>query len=109
MASVNLVMNVGLWIPKSVPYTAVSDSLSSARVGSVAGPSCCSVVTTPTVRPSAMTFSPWTPVASWRMPVGVSSVTSTSAIRWLRVASHPTNSMPAALRMTLRPPSAPTR
>ena len=43
------------------------------------------------------------------MPVGVSSATSTSAIRWLRVASAPTNSMPAALRMTLRPPSAPTR
>jgi hypothetical protein len=28
---------------------------------------------------------------------------STSAIRWLIVGSHPGNSMPAALRMTLRP------
>ena len=42
-------------------------------------------------------------------PLGSSSVASTSAIRLLRVASQPTKSMPAALRTTLRPPSAPTR
>ena len=30
-------------------------------------------------------------------------------MRLLRVASQPGNSMPAALRITLRPPSAPTR
>ena len=48
-------------------------------------------------------------MASWRMPRGGSSVTSTSAIRLLLVGSHPGNSMPAALRMTLRPPSHPTR
>ena len=39
MASVNLEIHVGSWIPKSVPYTAVRASLRSARVGSVAGPS----------------------------------------------------------------------
>ena len=49
------------------------------------------------------------PVSSMRMPAGVCSVTSTSAIRLLLVASQPGNSMPAALRITLRPPSAPTR
>ena len=81
MASVNLEIQVGSWIPKSVPYTAVSASRRSARVGSVAGPSCCSVTTTPTVRPSSITFSAWMPTSSSRMPVGVSSVTSTSAIR----------------------------
>ena len=59
--------------------------------------------------PASITLIPWIPTSSYRMPVGVSSVTSTSAIRWLRVASAPTNSMPAARRMTLRPPSAPTR
>ena len=48
-------------------------------------------------------------MASWRMPRGGSSVISTSAIRLLLVGSHPGNSMPAALRMTLRPPSHPTR
>ena len=36
-------------------------------------------------------------------------MTSTSAIRLLRVASSPTKSMPTARRITLRPPSAPTR
>ena len=75
----------------------------------MAGPSSRSVTITRTVRPSSNTCSPWMPVASWRGPTGVSSVTSTSAIRWLRVASGPTNSMPAAWRITLRPPSAPTR
>jgi len=37
------------------------------------------------------------------------SASSTSAIRELVVGSHPGNSMPAALRIRLRPPSHPTR
>ena len=56
-----------------------------------------------------MTCMPWTPIWSNRAPDGISSVTSTSAIRLLRVASSPTKSMPTARRITLRPPSAPTR
>ena len=43
------------------------------------------------------------------MPNSGSSVISTWAIRLLVVGSHPGNSMPAALRTTLRPPSHPTR
>ena len=43
------------------------------------------------------------------MPHFGSSATSTSAIRLLTVGSHPGNSMPAALRIRLRPPSQPTR
>jgi hypothetical protein len=38
VASVNLEIHLGSWIPKSVPYTAVSASPRSARVGSLAGP-----------------------------------------------------------------------
>ena len=49
------------------------------------------------------------PRASWRMPSSGSSAISTSAIRPLVVGSHPGNSMPAALRTRLRPPSHPTR
>ena len=56
-----------------------------------------------------MTCMPWTPIGRSRSPAAISSVTSTSAIRLLRVASSPTKSMPAARRTTLRPPSAPTR
>ena len=47
LTSVNLEIHVGSWTPKSVPYTAVSASRRSASVGSVAGPSCCSVTTSP--------------------------------------------------------------
>ena len=43
------------------------------------------------------------------MPNSGSSVISTSAIRALVVGSQPGNSMPAALRTRLRPPSHPTR
>ena len=43
------------------------------------------------------------------MPNSGSSVISTSAIRLLVVGSQPGNSMPAALRTRLRPPSHPTR
>ena len=42
-------------------------------------------------------------------PLCGSSVSSTSAIRLLVVGSQPGNSMPAALRIRLRPPSHPTR
>ena len=49
------------------------------------------------------------PRASRRMPHSGSSAISTSAIRLLVVGSHPGNSMPAALRIRLRPPSHPTR
>ena len=107
--SVNLEIHVGLWTPKSVPYTAISASLRSRRVGSLLGPSCCSVMTTRNVFPSSIRWRPWTPVASWRTPGGGSSVSSTSAIRLLLVGSQPGNSMPAALRIRLRPPSQPTR
>ena len=107
--SVNREIHVGLWIPKSVPNTAISASLSSRRVGSLPAPSRCSVVTTRNVLPSSILCRPWTPVASWRTPCGGSSVSSTSAIRLLLVGSQPGNSMPAALRITLRPPSHPTR
>ena len=62
--SVNLEIHVGLWIPKSVPYTAMSASLRSRRVGSLPGPSCCSVVTTRNVFPSCILWRPWTPAAS---------------------------------------------
>ena len=51
----------------------------------------------------------WVPRASWRMPNSGSSAISTSAISQLVVGSHPGNSMPAALRTRLRPPSQPTR
>ena len=51
----------------------------------------------------------WMPRASRRMPNSGSSAISTSAIRLLVVGSHPGNSMPAAFRTTLRPPSHPTR
>ena len=44
-----------------------------------------------------------------RMPVSGSSVISTSASSALVVGSQPGNSMPAALRTRLRPPSHPTR
>ena len=44
-----------------------------------------------------------------RMPNSGSSAISTWAIRLLVVGSHPGNSMPAALRTRLRPPSHPTR
>jgi hypothetical protein len=74
---------------KSVPYTVISASLRSRRVGSLLGPSCCSVTTTRTVLPSSIVWRAWTPVASWRMPRGGSSVVSTSAIRLLLVGSHP--------------------
>ena len=43
------------------------------------------------------------------MPSSGSSAISTSAIRLLVVGSQPGNSMPAALRTRLRPPSHPTR
>src|SRR5687768_1688169 len=43
------------------------------------------------------------------MPSSGSSVISTCAIRLLVVGSQPGNSMPAALRTRLRPPSHPTR
>src|SRR5215218_10252951 len=56
--SVNREIHVGLWIPKSVPYTAMSASLSSRRVGSPLGPSCCSVVTTRNVFPSSILWRP---------------------------------------------------
>ncbi len=49
------------------------------------------------------------PISLWRMPYSGSSAISTSAIRVLIVASQPGNSMPAALRIALRPPSQPTR
>ncbi len=49
------------------------------------------------------------PRASRRMPSSGSSVISTSAIKALVVGSHPGKSMPAALRIRLRPPSHPTR
>jgi hypothetical protein len=62
--SVNLEIQVGLWIPKSVPYTVMSAALRSRRVGSLPGPSCCSVTTTRTVLPSSILWRPWTPVAS---------------------------------------------
>ena len=51
----------------------------------------------------------WMPMASRRMPHSGSSAISTSAIRLLVVGSDPGNSMPAALRIRLRPPSHPTR
>jgi hypothetical protein len=79
--SVNLEIHVGLWIPKSVPYTVISASLRSRRVGSLLGPSWRSVTTTRTVSPSSSRCMPWTPIASWRAPRGGSSVISTSAIR----------------------------
>jgi hypothetical protein len=96
--SVNLEIQVGLWIPQSVPYTAMSASLRSRKVGSLAGPSCCSGTTTRTFPPSSSLIPHWG-----------SSVISTSAISQLVVASQPGNPMPAALRTTLRPPSHPTR
>src|SRR4051812_23932549 len=43
-----------------------------------------------------------------RRPSAGSSAISTSAMSWLVVASQPGKSMPAALRMRLRPPSHPT-
>jgi hypothetical protein len=49
------------------------------------------------------------PFSSCRMPSCGSSSISTSAISELTEGSQPGNSMPAALRMTLRPPSHPTR
>ena len=49
------------------------------------------------------------PVSSRRVPSSGSSSISTSPISALVVGSHPGNSMPAALRTTLRPPSHPTR
>ncbi len=66
-----------------------------------------------TTSPSRISYSSlpraWTPRASWRMPNSGSSAISASAIRLLVVGSHPGNSMPAALRIRLRPPSHPTR
>ena len=62
--SENLEIHVASWIPKSVPYTAMSASLSSRRVGSPPGPGCCSVVTTRNVFPSSSLWRPWTPAAS---------------------------------------------
>ena len=87
--SVNLEIHVGLWIPKSVPYTAISASLRSRSVGSLLGPICCSVTMTRNVSPSSILWRPWMPVASCRAPCGGSSVSSTSAIRLLRVGSQP--------------------
>ena len=109
VASVNREIQVGSCTPKSVPKTEMSASLRSASVGSSGPPSCRSVVTTRYVRPSGIGCSPCTPDSSWRMPEGGSCVTWTSAMRLLRVASHPGNPIPAALRIALRPPSAPTR
>ena len=62
--SVNLEIQVGLWIPKSVPYTVMSTSLRSRRVGSLLGPICCSVTTTRTGFPSSVLLMAWMPVAS---------------------------------------------
>ena len=107
--SVNLEIHVGLWTPKSVPYTAMSASLSSRRVGSLPGPICCSVTTTRTVLPSSPSCEAVDARCVVANALGGSSLTSTSAIRLLLVGSHPGKSMPAALRMTLRPPSHPTR
>jgi hypothetical protein len=63
--------------------------------------------------PSRISYStrpmPWMPTASRRMPSSGGSAISASAIRLLVVGSQPGNSMPAALRTTLRPPSQPTR
>ena len=44
-----------------------------------------------------------------RMPISGSSSISTSAISQLVEGSHPGNSMPVPFRITLRPPSHPTR
>ncbi len=107
--SLNREIHVGVWTPKSVPYTVISASFSSSMVGSGPEPICCSVRTTRTVLPSSIRCRAWMPVASWRMPGGGSSVSSTSAIRLLLVASQPGKSIPAAFRTTLRPPSQPTR
>ena len=52
---------------------------------------------------------PWMPAASWRNPHAGSSDHFTSAINQLIVGSQPANSIPAALRIRLRPPSQPTR
>src|SRR5919201_6596259 len=49
------------------------------------------------------------PVSSWRMPHFGSSLISTSAISELTDGSQPGKSMPALLRIRLRPPSQPTR
>src|SRR5262252_3516190 len=49
------------------------------------------------------------PMASRRMPHSGSAAISASAIRLLVVGSEPGKSMPAALRIRLRPPSQPTR
>ena len=108
--SVNLEIHVGLWIPKSVPYTVMSASLRSRKVGSLLGPSCFSVTTTRTDRPSSNLWRPWTPVASWRMPRGrfLSHFDLGDQVA-LRRIPDPGNLMPAFLRMTLRPPSQPTR
>ena len=59
--------------------------------------------------PSPILLKEWIPSASRRRPHSGSSAISTSAIRWLVVGSHPGNSMPAAFRIRLRPPSHPTR
>src|SRR5918997_1706349 len=87
----------------------MSASLRSRREGSPVRPRRCSVTMTPTGPPSSDLLKPWTPRASRRMPHSGSSAISTSAIRLLVDGSHPGNSMPAALRIRLRPPSHPTR
>ena len=68
-------------------------------------PSCRSATTTRTGPSSAIRFIPLIPTSLWRMPYAGSSAISTSAIRVLIVASQPGNSIPAALRIALRPPS----
>src|SRR6266542_3318364 len=63
----------------------MSASLRSRRVGSVVGPTCCSVTRTRTRPPSSDLLKAWRPKASRRMPHSGSSAISTSAIKLLVV------------------------
>jgi hypothetical protein len=78
------------------------------RVG-ISGRAGRSISTTRYGAPPASGLTGPIPPPSGRMPICGWSAISTSAISQLVVAAQPANSMPAALRTTLRPPSQPTR
>ena len=62
--SVKREIQVGLWMPKSVPYTLTSASLRSRSDGSPSRPSSLSLETTRNVFPSSIRPRPWAPAAS---------------------------------------------
>ena len=81
--SVNREIQVGLWTPKSVPYTAMSASLRSPQGGLAVVPDVPLGHHRPPTRFAVLQPAEGMDAAArrWRMPNSGSSVISTSAIR----------------------------